>query len=92
MTTTDHKDTLATMELAYMVAGGRDAYMEHPFLVHHYCPTVSPLSMDVLSTENVMYFAELGLPVYPTIVPNAGLTSPMSMAGTLVQRLSIGLP
>jgi trimethylamine--corrinoid protein Co-methyltransferase len=25
------------------------------------------------------------LPVYPTIVPNAGLTSPMSMAGTLAQ-------
>jgi trimethylamine---corrinoid protein Co-methyltransferase len=45
------------MELAYMVAGGREAYMEHPFLTHHYCPVVSPLSMDVLSTENVMYFA-----------------------------------
>ena len=73
------------MEMAYIVAGGRDAYMEHPFLTHHYCPTVSPLSMDNLSTENVMYFAGEGLPVYPTIVPNAGLTSPMSMAGTLVQ-------
>lgn len=85
MTTTDHKDTLATMEMAYMVAGGKGAYKEHPFLTHHYCPTVSPLTMDVLSTENVMYFAEEGLPVYPTIVPNAGLTSPMSMAGTLVQ-------
>jgi trimethylamine--corrinoid protein Co-methyltransferase len=85
MTTTDHKDTLATMEMAYMVAGGKDAYKEHPFLTHHYCPTVSPLTMDVLSTENVMYFAEEGLPVYPTIVPNAGLTAPMSMAGTLVQ-------
>ena len=84
-TTTDHKDTLATMEMAYIVAGGKDAYTEHPFLTHHYCPTVSPLSMDNLSTENVMYFAGEGLPVYPTIVPNAGLTSPMSMAGTLVQ-------
>jgi trimethylamine---corrinoid protein Co-methyltransferase len=84
-TTTDHKDTLATMEMAYIVAGGRDAYKEHPFLTHHYCPTVSPLTMDNLSTENVMFFAEEGLPVYPTIVPNAGLTSPMSMAGTLVQ-------
>ena len=41
--------------------------------------------MDNLSTENVMYFAKEGLPVYPTIVPNAGLTSPMSMAGTLAQ-------
>ena len=41
--------------------------------------------MDNLSTENVMYFAKEGLPVYPTIVPNAGLTSPMSMAGTIAQ-------
>src|SRR5512145_1826062 len=84
-TTTDHKDTLSVMEMAYIVAGGEEAYREHPFLTHHYCPTVSPLTMDVLSTENVMYFAGEGLPVYPTIVPNAGLTSPMSMAGTLVQ-------
>jgi len=84
-TTTDHKDTLAMLEMAYIVAGGKEAYKEHPFLTHHYCPTVSPLSMDNLSTENVMYFAAEGLPVYPTIVPNAGLTSPMSMAGTLVQ-------
>ena len=84
-TTTDHKDTLDMLEMAYIVAGGEEAYKEHPFLTHHYCPTVSPLSMDNLSTENVMYFAGEGLPVYPTIVPNAGLTSPMSMAGTLVQ-------
>ena len=84
-TTTDHKDTLSVMEMAYIVAGGEEAYKEHPFLTHHYCPTVSPLTMDKLSTENVMYFAGEGLPVYPTIVPNAGLTSPMSMSGTLVQ-------
>ncbi len=85
VTTTNMKDTLSVMEMAYMVAGGRDAYMERPFLTHHYCPVVSPLTMDHLSTENVMFFAEQGLPVYPTIVPNAGLTSPMSMAGTLAQ-------
>ncbi len=84
-TTTDHKDTMTMMEMAYIVAGGEEAYKEHPFLTHHYCPTVSPLTMDVLSTQNVMFFAGEGLPVYPTIVPNAGLTSPMSMAGTLVQ-------
>jgi trimethylamine--corrinoid protein Co-methyltransferase len=85
VTTTDRKDTLSIMKMAYMVAGGEDAYREHPFLTHHYCPVVSPLTMDHLSTENVIYFASQGLPVYPTIVPNAGLTSPMSMAGTLAQ-------
>jgi len=85
VTTTDRKDTNSVMKMAYMVAGGEEAYREHPFLTHHYCPVVSPLTMDNLSTENVMYFASQGLPVYPTIVPNAGLTSPMSMAGTLAQ-------
>lgn len=85
VTTTNMKDTMSVMEMAYLVAGGEEAYKAHPFLTHHYCPVVSPLTMDHLSTENVMYFAEHGLPVYPTIVPNAGLTSPMSMAGTLIQ-------
>ena len=85
VTTTDMKDTFSVMEMAYMVAGGEEAYKEHPFLTHHYCPVVSPLTMDKLSTENVMFFAKEGLPVYPTIVPNAGLTSPMSMAGTIAQ-------
>ncbi|MBI3162232.1 MAG: trimethylamine methyltransferase family protein, partial [Chloroflexi bacterium] len=85
VTTTDRADTLSIMKMAYAVAGGEAAYKEHPFLTHHYCPVVSPLTMDNLSTENVMYFAAEGLPVYPTIVPNAGLTSPMSMAGTLAQ-------
>lgn len=85
VTTTDSKDADSIMKMAYLVAGGQEAYKEHPFLTHHYCPVVSPLTMDNLSTENVIYFASEGLPVYPTIVPNAGLTSPMSMAGTLAQ-------
>lgn len=85
VTTTDMKDTKSVMDMAYLTAGGEEAYKEHPFLTHHYCPVVSPLTMDVLSTENVMFFAKEGLPVYPTIVPNAGLTSPMSMAGTIAQ-------
>ncbi|GAB1471130.1 trimethylamine methyltransferase family protein [Chloroflexota bacterium] len=85
VTTTDMKDTMDVMKMAYLVAGGEAAYKAHPFLTHHYCPVVSPLTMDKLSTENMMYFAKEGLPVYPTIVPNAGLTSPMSMAGTVAQ-------
>lgn len=85
VTTTDRADTESIMQLAYLIAGGEEAYREHPFLTHHYCPVVSPLTMDKLSTENIIYFSEKGLPVYPSIVPNAGLTSPMSMAGTLAQ-------
>jgi trimethylamine--corrinoid protein Co-methyltransferase len=85
ITTKDLPDAKQILEFVYLIAGSEEAYKEHPYLTHHYCPVVSPLTMDNLSTEAVMFFAEQGLPVYPTIVPNAGLTSPMSLAGTLAQ-------
>ncbi len=84
-TTKDMDDAAAVMKMLYAIAGSEAAYMERPFVTHHYCPVVSPLTMDHLSTEAIMFFSEKGLPVYPSIVPNAGLTSPMSMAGTLAQ-------
>ena len=84
-TTKDMEDAHTIMRMLFAIAGSEAAYMERPFVTHHYCPVVSPLTMDHLSTEAVMYFSEKGLPVYPSIVPNAGLTSPMSMAGTLAQ-------
>lgn len=84
-TTRDMQDAAAVMQMLYTLAGGEEAYRQRPFVTHHYCPVVSPLTMDQHSTEAVIYFAGLGLPVYPSIVPNAGLTSPMSMAGTLAQ-------
>lgn len=73
------------LRLGALIAGGDEVYREHPFITHHFCPVVSPLTMDYDSTEMLIFFSEQKLPVYPTIVPNAGLTSPMSMAGTLAQ-------
>jgi trimethylamine--corrinoid protein Co-methyltransferase len=84
-TTKDMQDIQTVLSLIYTIAGSEAAYREHPFVTHHYCPVVSPLTMDQLSTEAIIFFCEQGLPVYPSIVPNAGLTSPMSMAGTLAQ-------
>ncbi len=84
-TTKDMKDIQAVMKLLYAIAGSEEAYREHPFVTLHYCPVVSPLTMDKLSTEAIIYFSEKGLPIYPSIVPNAGLTSPMSIAGTVAQ-------
>ena len=73
------------LKLAHIIAGGEAAYMERPFITHHYCPCVSPLTMDYDSTATLIYYAERGLPGHPTLVPNAGLTSPLTLAGTLVQ-------
>lgn len=77
-------DLKAVLELGALIAGGEDKYRERPFINHHYCPVVSPLTFDVDSTEAVIYLVEQGLPVYGTIVPNAGMTSPLSLMGTLV--------
>ena len=84
-TCTDAEDAEKVLHLAYLVAGSEAAFHERPCLTFHFCPTVSPLTFDHASTEMIIYFAERGLPVYASAVPNAGLTSPMTLLGTLVQ-------
>jgi len=78
-------DAEQLIRLGSLVAGSEENFLRRPFITTHFCPVVSPLTMDVDSTELLIFFTEKGLPVYPSIVPNGGLTSPMSMAGTLVQ-------
>lgn len=85
ITSRDLEDAATILRLGSLIAGSEAAYRDRPFITHHYCPVVSPLTMDFSSTAMLMFFAEGKWPVYPTIVPNAGLTSPMSMAGTLAQ-------
>ncbi len=83
--TPDRHDAEQILRIGALIAGSEQAYQERPFVTLHFCPVVSPLTMDVNSTELLIFFAERGLPVYPSIVPNGGLTSPMSLAGTLAQ-------
>jgi trimethylamine--corrinoid protein Co-methyltransferase len=77
-------DLYQVVELGELIAGGKEAYRERPVINHHYCPMVSPLTMDVESTDAVLWLTEQGLPVYTTVVPNAGLTAPMTLMGCLV--------
>jgi trimethylamine--corrinoid protein Co-methyltransferase len=76
-------DLEKVLKMGYAIAGSEAAYKERPFINHHYCPVISPLTYDVESTESVIYLLRHGLPVYGTIVPNAGMTSPMSLLSTL---------
>jgi trimethylamine---corrinoid protein Co-methyltransferase len=73
------------LHFAALVAGSEDAFRAHPFITHHYCPVVSPLTMDFDSTQDLIIFSENNLPSYFSIVPNAGLTSPLTMAATVAQ-------
>ena len=81
----DRHDAEQLLKLGNLIAGGDGAFQERPFITAHFCPVVSPLTMDHASTELMLFFTERGLPVYPSIVPNGGLTSPMTMVGTLAQ-------
>jgi trimethylamine--corrinoid protein Co-methyltransferase len=74
------------LRLVYMIAGSEGAFRDHPFVTFHYCPVVSPLTMDFDSTEDLIFFKERNLPSYFSIVPNAGLTSPLTLIGTLAQN------
>ena len=81
--TPNMEDLTKVLELGRLVAGGEGAYQERPIITHHCCPVISPLTMDVDSTESLIYLVEHGLPIYGTIVPNAGLTAPMTLIGNL---------
>lgn len=79
------EDAEQILQLLYLIAGSEASYREHPFVTHHYCPVVSPLTMDFDSTAMLMFYTEQDLPCFPTIVPNAGLTAPLTLVGTLAQ-------
>jgi trimethylamine--corrinoid protein Co-methyltransferase len=81
--TPDMKELLQVLELGALIAGSKDAYSERPLINHHCCPIVSPLTMDEQITEQLIYLVQKKLPVYCTIAPNGGMTSPMSLLGTL---------
>ena len=73
------------LRLAALIAGSEEGFRGHPFITFHCCPIVSPLTMDHDSTEIFMFFIDQGLPIYASIVPNGGVSSPYTLLGTLVQ-------
>lgn len=74
------------VDVVEMVAEGRDALRERPFISFTSCWTVSPLHY---ATETVDVLTEILLrqevPVFISSAPQAWATSPAALAGTLVQ-------
>lgn len=86
------RGNMPTVEQAHQIirvgeiaAGSPEAYRAHPFVTHHYCPCVSPLTLDWDSTALMLEMCRLDLPSYGSVVPNGGLTSPLTLIGTLAQ-------
>jgi trimethylamine--corrinoid protein Co-methyltransferase len=81
----DAREAEAILRLGSLVAGGEEAYRQRPYMGYMCCPLVSPLTMDVASTEMVIHFAQEQLPSYSYVVPNAGVTAPLTLLGALAQ-------
>jgi trimethylamine--corrinoid protein Co-methyltransferase len=71
------------VEMASLVAGGRDSLQERPFISFITSWMLTPLKLNREVTEILMEVARHGLPVVLSSVAILGLTSPVTMAGNL---------
>lgn len=71
------------MEMAFAVAGGKEAYERRPVASTVVCPT-SPLTISPETTEPIIVYAKNGAPCTVLSMAMAGGTSPVTLAGTLV--------
>ena len=74
-----------TFRMAAKITGGEEALKARPIFSISACMIISPLKFCTQSTANVCAAAELSVPTTVTSAPMSGSTSPMTMAGTLLQ-------
>jgi trimethylamine--corrinoid protein Co-methyltransferase len=72
-------------EMILAVRGTRAALREKPFTIFSCCPS-SPLKWSTTTADNTARCAELGIPVEFIAMPLAGLVSPISLVGCVIQH------
>ena len=72
-------------EMAKMVAGSEKALLERPLISFIVSLINSPLTFDSTAARTLIEVARTNLPVTLSAAPMAGSTSPVTLAGTLVQ-------
>jgi trimethylamine--corrinoid protein Co-methyltransferase len=78
------EDLRFIVEMAATVAGGEEALRERPFLIHYSEPT-APLSHSHNAVRKVFFCAERGLPICYTPGDIIGASTPVTLAGGIVQ-------
>lgn len=79
----NEREMKAAIEMASLLAGGKEALRKRPILSIMQC-TYSPLGHDGGSLEAGLVAAEAGLPVGYMTMASAGSNAPITLAGTLV--------
>ena len=82
-TIVNEREMRAAVEMAAMLAGGREALRKRPVLSIMQC-TISPLGQDGGSLEAGLVAAEAGLPVGYMTMASCSSTGPVTLAGDLV--------
>jgi len=72
-------------KIASLVVGGDEILRAKPVFSSTACVIISPLKFCSQSVANMQHTARLGIPATITTAPMSGSTSPMTMAGTLLQ-------
>jgi trimethylamine--corrinoid protein Co-methyltransferase len=72
-------------EMGAMLAGSPETLRRRPFISGITSWMVSPLTFDTDVTEILTFWCAQGMPVALSAAPMAGSTSPVTLAGTLVQ-------
>jgi trimethylamine--corrinoid protein Co-methyltransferase len=73
------------MDMAAMIAGGKDKLAERPIISVITSFAISPLKLCTQSTRIMQEAVRNNIPVALSSAPMAGSTSPLTMAGTLAQ-------
>lgn len=76
------RDARAQIELGAAIAGGQDELRRRPIFSNFVC-TISPLTQDPGGIDAALAFAEAGVPVGIYPMATTGVTSPVTLAGTL---------
>ncbi len=87
----DAKNVEPTLEMLYMIAGGKEKFLERPFCHGGGCPIISPLRYGADNAEVCIEATKFGSPVWVVTAPQAGATAPAALAGALVQVMAEAL-
>jgi len=77
------RDASVQIQLAALIAGGRDALKERPLMSVISCP-LAPLSFETGAIEAQVEFAKAGIPICSMSMSLGGLSAPVTVAGMMM--------
>ncbi len=78
------ENQLRIYEMLVAVAGSREALAARPFM-HQQASVINPLFLNEDDTEQILVACEWGIPLDLPLMSIAGISSPITVAGTLAQ-------